>query len=338
MKILILISIIPMIMLFAQKSDSAMKDYLDRLKIGKPIEYKNLKIYPLEMTMITGTKGFVTLDEATDKGWIKIREIGLGNVNQVEIKNYGDEPVFILTGEMITGAKQDRMIKEDILLPPNSGWIKIEVYCVEHGRWVEVSKEFKSSGLVVPNIVRQRAKLSESQGEVWAEIARTQDRLGVVSGTGTVRANYEDKKVQQTIEDYVEGFEKIPKLSDSTIGVVVTTGDKIICLDLFASNDLLHKLWKKLIKSYAMDAIGNAKSRITKEKIERFIDLISAVRLVSKSNPGLGDLFSLESEHGKGAALVYKNLIVHMDFFPAINRDQDSDLKLDFRRQQRNTD
>lgn len=128
----ILIFIGSLIVLFAKGPVQVVEDYLKRINIGSPVEYRNLKIYPLEMTAILKTEDFITLDEAMDKGWLKIREIGSGNVNQVEIKNNGNVPVFILTGEMITGAKQDRMIKEDILLPSNSGWVEVDVYCVEH--------------------------------------------------------------------------------------------------------------------------------------------------------------------------------------------------------------
>ncbi|MEO0205675.1 MAG: DUF6569 family protein [candidate division WOR-3 bacterium] len=339
MKRFILILVGCLMFVMGKTPEKAVEKYLDGIRIGSVVEYKNLKIYPLEISAPLVFKDFTTLDQAMDKGWLKIREVGSGDVNTVEIKNNGNEPVFILTGEMITGAKQDRMIKADVLLPANSGWVKVEVFCVEHGRWVEVSKEFKSGGLVVPNTVRQSAKVSESQSEVWAEVARTQDKLGIASGTGTVRANYEDKKVQDAVEDYTKKFEKIPKLSKSTIGVVVTTGDKIICLDIFASNSLLNKLWKKLIKSYAMDAIQGEKSSVTKEDIENLIESFEDAKYVSTGTPGLGTLLAIQSDIGKGSALVYDNALVHMDFFPSEeNLRDDSGLRLDFRRDQRMDD
>ncbi len=336
----IMIGLITFAMLFfAKEPEGVVEKYLKRIKVGSPIEYKNLKIFPIEISNTLTFKDFITLDEAMDKGWLKIKEIGSGVVNTVQIKNNGEQPVFILTGEMITGAKQDRMIKADVLLPPNSGWIEVEVYCVEHGRWVSVSSEFKSEGLAVPNAVRQRAKICESQTEVWDEVAKTQDKLGIASGTGTVRANYEDKSVQKAIEDYTAKFKKIPQLSKSTIGVVVTTGDKIICFDLFASNSLLNKFWKKLIKSYAMDAINGEKSSITKTDIEDFIEIFEDAKFVSVGTPGLGDLLAIESNNGKGSALVYEQAVVHMDFFPVEDNLQDgSGLRLDFRRDQRMDD
>ncbi|MGQ9534010.1 MAG: ARPP-1 family domain-containing protein [bacterium] len=324
------------ILFFAKEQEKVVERYLKGIRVGTPVEYKNLKIFPLEINTPLTFKDFMTLDEAMDRGWIKIKEVGSGVVNTVQIKNNGEQPVFILTGEMITGAKQDRMIKADVLLPSNSGWIEVEVYCVEHGRWVSVSNEFKSEGFVVPNAVRQRAKICESQTDVWDEVARTQDKLGISSVTGTVRANYEDKSVQKAIEDYTAVFKKVPQLSKSTIGVVVTTGDKIICFDLFASNSLLNKFWKKLVKSYAMDAIRNEKSSVTKSDIEDFIETFEDAKFVSVGTPGLGDLLTIESSNGKGSCLVYEKAVVHMDFFPSDdNLRDDSGWRLDFRRDQR---
>ncbi len=310
--------------------------YLENVKVGDPIEYKNLKIFPLIASKTLSLQNYVTLDEATDKNWLQIKEVGSGNVNSVQIKNNGGNMVFILTGEMISGAKQDRMLKEDILLPSKSGWIEVPVYCVEHGRWNAVSAEFKSEKLLVPNAVRQKAKLSESQSEVWDEIAASQDACGIASATRTVRANYEDAEMQKKIDEYIDKFTKLPSLSKSTIGVVVSTGDRIICFDLFANNSLLSKYWIKLLKSYAMDGIIGNKSAIDKETVKSLCEALTNTKQVSKGTPGKGEMYELTTDFGKGSALVYQSAIVHMDFFPTENLlDDGSDLRLDFRRDQR---
>jgi len=275
------------------------------------------------------------LDEAADKGWLKIKEVEAGQVNFVEVKNNGNKMVFIMTGEMISGAKQDRMIKEDVLLPAKSNWVRVPVYCVEHRRWVQVAPEFKSSRLLVPNALRQRAKITESQSEVWDEIAESQDALGITSGTGTVKANYEDEKVQKEIDEYAQRFITVPELSKSTIGVVVTIGNRIICLDIFANNGLLNTLWGKLIKSYAMDALSGGRGTVSRGALEEFIEAFKGARYVSTGTPGLGQLIKIESDFGKGSALVYKTAVVHLDFFPSGSIIDDSGLRLDFRRDQR---
>ena len=246
---LLLIFLAIALCLYSQGKEEVVEKYLTKVKVGNAVEYKNLKIFPIISTKVLSTQNYVTLDQASNKGWLKIKEIGSGQVNAVEIKNTGNQPVFAMTGEMITGAKQDRMLNQDVLLPPKSGWVRVPVYCVEHGRWVSVSSEFKSGELLVPNAVRSKAKIHESQAEVWDEIAASQDMLGIASGTGAVRANYENKAIEKKVSEYVEKFGKMPNLSNSTIGVVVTIGNRIICFDLFANNSLLKKLWKKLKKA-----------------------------------------------------------------------------------------
>lgn len=337
MKRLVISCLLLTIIGLAKGEDDVIDQYLEQIVIRDPIEYKNLRIFPLELKTTLCLQDFVTLDEATAKGWIKIRECGDGEVNFVEVRNNGTSAVFLMTGEMITGAKQDRMLKQDILIPVGSGWLRVPVFCVEHGRWVSVSPEFKSGYLMVPNAIRSEAKLSESQSEVWAGIARDQEKMGIASGTGTVRANYEDSRIQEKIADYEQNIGTMPRISKSTVGVVVTTGDRVICFDLFANNQLINKLWKKLIKSYAMDAIHGAPSTIAKSDIEDFIATLQNGKLTSIGTPGQGKLFDLETSIGKGTALVHRNAVVHMDYFPDNPSiiDDEPDLRLDFRRDQR---
>jgi hypothetical protein len=336
MKKIMILSFVTAFFVFSKGEEDVITKYLNALKVGEPIEYRNLTIFPLLVNKTFTWQDYVTLDEAMDKGWLKIKEAGSGEVNFVEVKNSGKKMVFMMTGEMVRGAKQDRMLKEDVLLPSNSGWVRVPVYCVEHGRWTSVSSEFKSGKLLVPNSVREKAKMNESQSDVWDEIATSQDRLGIASGTGTVRANYEDESVNKEIAEYTGKFKKVPQLSKSTIGVVVVTGNRIICFDLFANNGLLNKLWDKLIKSYAMDALSGEKGTVHKHDIEDFIEALKETEYISTGTPGIGKLIKIESEFGKGAALVYSSSVVHMDFFPTNDCwHQDSGMRLDFRMNER---
>jgi len=320
----------------AKGGEAIITNYLQKVRVGEAFEYANLRIFPIMANKVLSTQDYITMDEAMDRGWLKIKEAGSGQVNFVELRNMGTQMVFVMTGEMISGAKQDRMLKEDVLIPPKSGWIRIPVYCVEHGRWTQVSAEFRSEKLLVPNSLRQRAKISENQSEVWDEIAASQERMGIMSATGTVRSNYEDKKVENEIHEYVRRLERLPRLSKATIGVVVTTGDKMICFDMFTNNGLLQKYWKKLIKSYAMDALAGKKATIEKRYIQGFIEAIENAQYTSTTTPGLGELVEIDSDFGKGSALVYKSSVIHMDFFPVgAIRGHDAELRLDFRRDQR---
>ncbi|KPK63822.1 hypothetical protein AMJ83_05045 [candidate division WOR_3 bacterium SM23_42] len=315
---------------------AAIRSSLKSLVISKSITYKNLTIFPLTRSFTPETE-YVTLDEAMKRNWLTIREIGSGEVNFVELRNTGSDVVFIMTGEMISGAKQDRMLRDDVLIPPKSDWLKVPVYCVEHGRWVSVSSAFKSSELVVPNELRQRARITENQSQVWDEIASSQDRLGITSGTGAARANYEDEDTKKELTEYTKRLADIPKIKANTVGVCVTTGNRIICVDIFANNDLLMKYWHKLLKSYVMDAMHETKSTVHKTETQGLLDALSYAHTVSIGTPGLGNLFKIETDFGKGSALVHRDNVVHMDFFIEDLHDE-PEWRLDMRRDQRLND
>ncbi len=305
------------------------------LKVGDPVKYKNLMIFPL-ITEAVRRSDYFTLDQAMENGWLRIREIDGGEVNAVELKNTSDKIVFIMTGEMLTGAKQDRMLREDVLVPPKSDWLRVPVYCVEHGRWFSVSSSFKSAGEVAPNELRYRAKITEDQSQVWDAIAASQERLGINSGTSTVQANYQDDRIKQELAEYTEHLGKIPRLSKNTVGIVAATGVRIICVDIFADNDLLQKFWKKLLRSYVMDAISEREAAVSKNAVNGLLNDLRSAKYVSIGTPGLGNLYRIDSNAGKGNILLFKGTIVHMDFFVnEADADCSPELRLDFRREQR---
>jgi hypothetical protein len=157
------------------------------------------------------------------------------------------------------------------------------------------------------------------------------------SGTGTVRANYEDEKTKKELDDYAREFGKFPKMSEAMIGIVVVSGNRVIGLDLFANNDLLGQYWDKLIKAYAMDALSGAKASVDKDDIENLIESLNGCQFTSTGTSGLGSLCKTENELGKGSVLVYKSAVIHLDFFMSHEIDDD-DLRIDLRRNERLTD
>jgi hypothetical protein len=312
--------------------------YLGTLRIAKPITYKNLMIYPLTTPHAANIE-YLTLDEAMRKNWLTIREIGNGEVNHVELKNSGTKTVFIMTGEMLSGAKQDRMLREDLLVPPKSDWLRVPVYCVEHGRWVSESSTFKSSKEFAPNELRQCARITENQSEVWDAIASSQEKLGIASRTSTVHANYEDEDIKKELETYTRHFGRLPELTKNTVGVVVATGNRIICVDIFASNALINKFWSKLLRSYAMDAISDRKPVIRTDDIEDLVQALHNAKHVSVGTPGIGNLYRIETDFGRGTALVHDGRVVHLDFFvDDLHDNEDAQWRLDMRRDQRLND
>ncbi|MBA2258397.1 MAG: hypothetical protein H0W18_05850, partial [Acidobacteria bacterium] len=85
---------------------------LSSITLGDPVRFENLTMLPL-----LGTPGverepfYLTLDEALAQGWTEITKVSeQGSVPELRVSNKGAKPVFILDGEELLGAKQNRVV------------------------------------------------------------------------------------------------------------------------------------------------------------------------------------------------------------------------------------
>jgi len=96
---------------------SAATNLLSRVSVGSQSGYENLTLFPLVGPASTYSI-YALLDEAIRSGRVKVQEKDGGEVNTVRMKNAGKTRVFGMAGEIVSGAKQDRMLQDDVLLPP----------------------------------------------------------------------------------------------------------------------------------------------------------------------------------------------------------------------------
>ena len=131
---------------------SAAAQTLDANRISGPLVHENLAVYFIHGSSAPG-KVPLTLEEAMANGAVKVRETS--NVNQLEIENLGDHEVFVQSGDIVKGGKQDRTLMVSLLLPPHSGSIPIASFCVEEGRWTargrEDARNFSAASASVPS-------------------------------------------------------------------------------------------------------------------------------------------------------------------------------------------
>ncbi|MBC7850001.1 MAG: hypothetical protein H7Y31_09695, partial [Chitinophagaceae bacterium] len=90
------------------------------------ITYKNLKIIPIKRQPGKGSpaKPMMTLNKALSQGLVTITERGTAsteNVHWLRINNHSDVPLFVASGEIVLGGRQDRMVTRDTVLNPTGG-------------------------------------------------------------------------------------------------------------------------------------------------------------------------------------------------------------------------
>ncbi len=101
--------------------------------------------------------------------------------------NKGAKPVFILDGEELLGAKQNRVVNLSILVPVKRK-LTIPVSCVEAGRWRARSRAFSAAPRTqyaagrakrmaqVTACMQMSGERTSDQAEVWADISEKSAR------------------------------------------------------------------------------------------------------------------------------------------------------------------
>lgn len=235
-------------------------DFLKKLKVGEAQAKDNLVIFPL-LVDESVEPGYLLLDEALEQGILEVLEASReGIVNEILVRNKGDRPVLILDGEILIGAKQNRVVNASILVGPKIE-LKVPVSCVEQQRWRYVSEKFTESRRF--SYARMRAQKNEQvadclmsfgsfaadQGAIWDEVERKQREMRVESATRAVNDVYESH--EEKLRKYCEAFHALEKQA----GAAVFINGRFTCLDAFGSPASLRKLYKKMVESYALDAL-----------------------------------------------------------------------------------
>jgi hypothetical protein len=265
---------------------------LSQLTVRSPSGYENLTLFPLTGPA-SGHASYRLLDEAIRSGQVRVQEKDGGQVNTVRMSNTGKAYVFGMAGEIVSGAKQDRMLQDDVLLPPGSGWLDVPVYCTEHGRWTGATMSFGTKGYMASGKVRGKASQTGSQEEVWAEVDAAHAQLNVATPSRAFAKVYEDKGAQEQAQPYIDKLRGLPALFPGAIGVAVAVGDQIVCVDAFGSPELFRKMWPKLLRSYVIDAMqSQAQGRLTAKQVQQFVRGAAGAQVTNQPTVGAGTLHS----------------------------------------------
>lgn len=239
-------------------------------RLSGPYTHKNLTVFLVHGKDLTN-KTFLTLQEALAQKKVRVYETK--DVNELSIKNLSNQDIYVQAGDMVRGGDQDRMISMDFIVPPGSGRMPIAAFCVESGRWnkrgnEEASSFSSSENSVATKEIKLAAKSAKSQQAVWENVKVAQEKLSANVG-GSVQAvvsissfelSMEDSKVKETTAAYIDALSKILRNKTDVIGYVFAINGKVNSADIYASRALFAKLWPKLIKASAVEAIAELKT------------------------------------------------------------------------------
>ena len=293
------------------------KRFLEKLDVLAPTYHGGLTIFPLELRGREDETDYASLDEAIRSGIVRVSDTGV--VREVTMENVSRRRwVFALTGEVILGGKQNRMLRDDVLLSPGSGPVRVPTYCVEKERWTGHDRAKFSRGRGLGNYaLRRKALAGEPQGKVWEQVEAEQQRFGVASATKDYGAVMDSPAVARELGGYRTAFERIWR--PRAVGFVVALGRRIVAADVFCNQRLFWKLRGKLIDSYALDCVRRYKHvrpSLRQEDARNFMARIYTARFRRHASPGSGEKLTFGGSGVEGEALVHRNATIHLHASP----------------------
>jgi len=176
---------------------------------------------------------------------------------------------------VIQGGKQDRVIGQDVVIPPKSAKVKLPVYCVEHGRWSaktsgnQFDNYFSVSGLSV----RKAVDVKKDQSEVWKTVADVNTKNKVNTSTSAYTALKTSTDYVKIENEYLSALQSKLAAEKDIIGVIVASGDKVIGCEIFATEQLFRKSADNLLRSYIHEAVTNGKPvTISANAVKTYMD------------------------------------------------------------------
>lgn len=282
-----------------------------------------LQVFDLRW-MVRDGHDYVTLDEALLQNLLEVTEVSSGGtVPALKVTNKSEHMVFLMAGEELVGGKQNRVLNASMLVPAK-GEMPIPVTCVEAGRWGYKTSRFSSGASSshhnlrammnrqVTGSYRAAGAPKSDQGAVWGEIARKMKSTGSQSSSGALHDFY---------EDYSKKFDEVIRTlpaREGCNGAVFAIHGKIAGADLFDKPVTLMKLWAKLIKSYAADALENPPENpapVESKQVADWLKSASSARQQWFDSPGVGKDVRIEDKQLAGATLVVDARPVHVELF-----------------------
>jgi ARG/rhodanese/phosphatase superfamily protein len=247
-------------------------------RISGPYTHQNLTVFLVHGKDLLPGKNFLTLQEALAQKKVIVYETK--DVNELAIRNLSSQDVYVQSGDIVRGGDQDRMISVDFIVPPRSGRMPIAAFCVESGRWSkrgnEVSAQFSSSdNAVASKSLKLAAKRSQSQQEVWNNVEVVQAKLSANVGrnvqatvsSSSLELSVENAKVKETTEAYLKALNAIVQNKPDVIGYAFAINGQVNSADVYASHSLFVKLWPKLLKASAVEAVAELNENVKPEPV-----------------------------------------------------------------------
>jgi hypothetical protein len=286
------------------------------IQLGNCIRHRGIAVAAL-FPALNPVARYSTLDDALERG-LRVEEAGpAGSVPELVVHNPLDERVLLYDGEELLGAKQNRILNVTVLVEARTS-LSIPVSCVEEGRWSDATRTLRPAPhAAYPELRRRKAECLSvdplarglAQAEVWDAVREKATRMHVASPT---RANSD---TFHAFADELRPLETVLPLEPGQSGAVLAIGESI-GLDWVSRPDAFARLWPKLRRSYALDALESLdREAAGDDRIAAFVDEVVTSSVGLGPSPGLGGDLRLRGRGVVGSGLQLEDELLQLSAF-----------------------
>ncbi len=284
---------------------------LNDYKLKKIINIGNINIYLLKTNCNKNNLDLGLLKDLIEINKASVKEINdNGRIDRVLVANDSDKDLLLISGDILEGAKQNRMIMENIIINKKSK-VEVPVSCVERNRWnYYENKNFHVSDIKISPKIRSskdeliKNKYTESiQSKIWDDI----EKISLKSNIRYFSSNYCDIKDLHSDLDY-DNAKNI--IENTNFNAYFVEGVGNVFFEYFYNNKLAKSSLVKSIPSYLCDQDG---SNLYNVKILD-LNLIKDSKWIEFSNIGLGKSYTT-NERNLGKAILYMEEVAHLYFY-----------------------
>ncbi|HWW01643.1 MAG TPA: DUF6569 family protein [Candidatus Acidoferrum sp.] len=241
--------------------------------LSGPFTHSNLQVFLIHGDTQLEERRYATLSEALERNLVVVKETG--NVQELTIENRSKTlTVFLNAGDIVKGGRQDRTVRDDLILPPQSGPVPLATFCVEHGRWTGRGDESPGAFSANTKALSSRkeklaARYGLSQSEVWSGVAEQQSKLNEnvsrlagksvdlrsPASASSLQLTLENKDLDSVKSKYLDKLSPLLNGKTDVIGFAYAINGEINTAEVYNNKNLFRALWPKLLDAAITEAV-----------------------------------------------------------------------------------
>lgn len=271
------------------------------------------------------TLEYISVGKAAETGKVKITEIDEGGrVGTILVQNDSDDSIFIAEGDLLQGAKQNRVVIASVFITPRLKF-NLPVNCVEQGRWRHKSRGFTPHNQSAPtdlkrklrntvhnNIIMNRTHIAD-QMLTWSSVEEKSAYYHMRSGTNDLLEIMEEKRKRDEAE-----LKDLINPGENANGLALFYAGELVQIENFNRGDIYAEYYRKIVLG-AYDEYGMfSRKEFTPGKGEleyktrEMFDRIETWEKTLHKSIAAGEEKRFRDEVTSGFELIYDNKLVHL--------------------------